>query len=274
MVSFSEIGHFFCIFTFYDCIEIIIMSWLSYKIIHFLTTHSEYNLLKPTIIYVSVIAIAHFIHLVTLELFVLITAPAVICFFILIHQEQLQKNFVALHRLPTQKTHKKMWHYSLIQWCQKQASKGISSSYIIEQTENLESVLTSYVPCHTLFSSSLLEIIYESPLFFSEKPILIQYDGIIKGLNINYTKHPILHTYENQQAQELFISAKTDALIMHMNAHTLTFTCVHNNQILNNLSAHMMTLILDKFFEVSTSSLQGKTYEHLFTQKKHTNIGS
>lgn len=251
------------LYTWQDLFEITVISYALYTIASILHQDTQKPLVRYFYIYFSLIIIAYTYNCPTLQILLLVTAPALITFFIIIHQETLQKNFVALYR-PAVLTHKSPWHSQLIQFCQKQASKNQSTAYIIEKKQNLESLIHIALPCHTTFSSQLFDALYASHYIFPEQFALFQYDGTIRGFNVEIQSHAILHNYATQEEKELFLSAKTDAFLLKMDSKTLTFTCIHNNKKLSNLSAHTVTTILNTFFEIKTHSLEGTMYASTF----------
>ena len=253
----------FLVYQWQDIFEIMVISWTLYRIIFLLAQDTQTPLLRYFYLYFLVIIIAYSYECVTLQLLILVTTPALLTFFTIIHQETLQKNFIALYR-PTISSKKDFWQSSLIQFCQKQASKNQSTAFIIEKKQNLESFLTIGVPCNSTFSPILFDLLYSSPLLFTEQFLLLQYDGTLRGINTEIQPHRVLHTSTSSDEKELFLSAKTDALILKMDSSTLTFTCIHNNKKLSHLSAQTTNTILNTFFEIKTHSLEGTMYADTF----------
>lgn len=251
------------IYQWQNIFEIMVISWILYTVIRLLAQDVQKPLLRYFCIYFSIIIIAYSYEYSTLQLLILVTAPALLTFFTIIHQETLQKNFVALYR-PAISTKKDLWHSHLIQFCQKQANKNQSTAFIIEKKQNLESFLTIGVSCNSTFSPIFFDLLYSSPLVFTEQFLLLQYDGTLRGINTEIQPHTVLHTNISSDEKELFLSAKTDTLILKMDSATLTFTCIHNNKKLSHLSAHTTNTILNTFFEIKTHSLEGTMYADTF----------
>ena len=266
MLSLSILQRALLIYKWQDFFEILVMSSVLYKIIIILAQDTQKPLLRNFYLYLSLVFIAYSYDCLTLQILLLISAPALLTFFILIHQETLQKNFVALYR-PAITVKKEPWHHSLIQLCQKQASKNQSLSCIIEKKQNLESLVIGGVTCHSSFSFAFCEILCASPLLFTEQFILFEHDGTIRRINAEIYPHGILHHEFSENERELFLTAKTDALILKMDSHTLTFTCIHNNKKVAHLSAHTTQNILNAFFEIKTHTLEGSMYAHIFDNK-------
>ncbi len=263
MLTFTSLQHLFLIYQWQDLFEIAVLSWVLYKVMHLLAHDTQKPLLKYFYIYFSLIIFAYSYNCQTLQILLLVSAPALLTFFIVVHQETLQKNFVALYR-PAIYVKKEIWHYGLIQLCQKQASKNQSTAFILEKRHNLETLVTNGISCNATFSPSVCELLYTTPLVFSEHFFLIQYDGTIRGLNVTINEHSVLHSATLPEERELFLTAKTDALLLKMDATTLTFSCIHNNKKLTHLSARTMTTILDTFFEIKTHLQEGTMYENTF----------
>lgn len=272
MITSMYLQHFFLIYTWQDIVEIMVFSWGLYKSMTILAYDSQKPLLRYFLLYSTLIIFSYTFNCTTLQTLLLITAPALSTFFILIHQDTLQRNFVALYR-PAVSLKKEIWHLALIQFCQKQASKNYSSAFILEKKQNIESLLTITIPCHATFSNLLGELLYSSPAVYEHHYLLIEFNGTIRGINVSINSHTILNNEEIIHDKELFLTAKTDALILHMDATTLTFTCIHNNKKITDLSAHTITSILNTFFETPNNSIERTVYESTFnTSYKKTEL--
>lgn len=265
MLFFSTIGRLLLVYQWQDVFEITVLSWTLYKIMDLLAHDTQKPLLRYFCTYLGLVVIAYNYNCLTLQIFLLVTAPALLAFFVFIHQESLQKNYVALYR-PAAHLKKEIWHHHLIYLCQKLASKNQSSAFIIEKQQNLESLVTIGIECRVSFTPPFFEILYNSPDVFSERFFLLENDGTLRGINVTLPSHSILHSSSLLEETKLFLTAKTDALILEMNASTLTFTCIYNNKKLSNLSAHTMIIILDTFFGIKTNSLEGTMYESTFAR--------
>ncbi|MBA3752183.1 hypothetical protein H0X06_05345, partial [Candidatus Dependentiae bacterium] len=113
----SGITQFTQTFPYRDTIEVLLISLIIYYILLWLKRDTEKNLLGGIYIYSALFFTVHYFDLHVLRFLLFASSPLVALFFIIIHQETLQKNFVKLSVKPADLLEQNHWIDELMQCC-------------------------------------------------------------------------------------------------------------------------------------------------------------
>jgi len=265
--------------TWHDGIEILFFSSLFYYLALWLRKDRQQNLLWYFYGYYAVTLIAYHANLPTVSLFLLVFSPAIIMLFIIVHQEILQRNFVALRRITPAHTTTHNWLEALIQTCLIVINNNKSITCIIERNDNMHTFLHVPFIIHAPLHTALLEVLIDSDSYDQHKMVWVDAHGNLEGINATWR-----HALTEQSNQEdlvqlsegnlledaLLYTTKTDALIFTINPKTRTFTIIMQGNQLQKVSAHHACTTIQKYLTNMHNDYKNKGTFHATNTKNHT----
>lgn len=257
-----------------NTIEILIFSFLFYKISLYLRRDKSKNLLPYFYGYCALACAAYFLQLSTVNYVLFLFAPAAVCLFILFHQETLQRNFVALKSVAAQQptfidSLEVLMRCMLIALNNKQ-----EVTVLIEYNDTLNEFVQSNSSINSSLNYDLLILLLESPSFDPKKMLWITQSGIIRSMNAQW--HDELTTKSAVGATQLlstrdlheWYTSKTDCLIIELDPAARTFAVTTHGTTKQNLtSQHVLHMIKKHSQNLAPENKEG-TF-HGKNQKSH-----
>ena len=192
MFMYTFLRHFFfyssTFFFWRSIIEIIFFASLFFYISLWLRNDKQKSLILYFYAYCSITIIAHYLQLTTIYTFLLFFAPVIGIFFIVIHQELLQRNFVTLKNIKPATNFHSIWLSDLISMCLFAINHNKEIRCIIECNDNLQTVVDSPFIFNAELNKELLAIVIESQSFDETKMIWINNNRKLIGINATW-KH-------------------------------------------------------------------------------------
>lgn len=193
--------------------------------------------------------------------------------FIMLHQDILQRNFVALKNvLPAKKT-RSHWLEQFIRTCLVAANNNKSLICVIENKDSMETLLDTTLKLHTDCSSGLLDILIQSESFDQNTLVWLNARGTIIGINATWKTelNRSLISEESQKLatwkqQALLHTDKTDALVMHIDAKTSMFDIIIASKLYEQVTATNALKSIRAYLYQKNN--QGEM--HVFSRKKGT----
>ncbi len=300
--------------TWHDGIEILFFSSLFYYLALWLRKDRQQNLLWYFYGYCAVTLIAYNANLPTVSFFLLLFSPAIIMLFIIMHQDILQRNFVALRHITPAHTTTHNWLEALIQTCLIVINNNKTITCIIERNDNMHTFLHVPFIVHAPLHTALLEVLVNCDSYDQHKMVWIDAHGNLEGINAAW-RHSIIQTshHENmEQTQDkthgektsldkarmekinlekahiekmhlektsledaLLYTTKTDALIFTINPETRTFTIIMCGNQLQKVSAHHAYTTIQKYLiNIHNAQQQKSTFTMSRRDEQKPNITS
>lgn len=260
-------------FVWRDALEILFFANIFYYFMVWLSKDKQKNLLGTFYGYCVVAALAYILQLTAISSLLLLTAPLALVIFILFHQETLQRNFVSLKNItPAQQTELHDWIEILVRTALHALNKNRSLLYIIEQRDSLNGYLTTPFAIYAPLQRDLLIMLLDGHAFDETAMIWVTAQGQLIGINATWnTEAPA--TWLKQEVQELepwcqnalWYTNKTDAIILHTDVATRTFTIVGQGKIIERLTA-AQTLTIIKQYAIQA--------QHSYKAQGETNYGN
>lgn len=251
------------IYTLQDGLEIIIFILITYKSFIWLKQDHTKNLLLNSYLYMSLLIFAHISSCSILFHTLLISAPICIIFALIIHQKQLQKNFVLSSKtnLNLQKTPQKNWLESLLQSCLYASHQKKNIICIIERSQHLQPLLHTQYLLQIPIQENITNLLLASSKITDNCILWIDESGIIQSINVSWN-HTLINELiikpDNAQSLQheaaLLLTEKTDALVFSIdtasNTHTIWYkgSCIKQNTI-----QHLLQFI-NKILKTPTES--------------------
>lgn len=253
------------LFTWKDGIEICFISAVIYQFLRWLKTDQK-QLLVYFYGYCATTFFAHYADLTIVSQLLFVGAPVIICIFILLHQQTLQKNYLALKKIVPATKNDDDWIEELMRASLYAMNRSKSIIWIIERKDSLDASLQAPCLFYADLKKDLIELLLETQSSTEDTMLWVNQAGKLVAINAQWRpaaeswESPDMHTLPVWQQQALLISSKTDTLIVHSCPITRLFTIVGQGKCADNLSAHHISLILRKLLLQHTPFQEGILY--------------
>lgn len=275
---FPELPAWWYFFSWRDAIEISLFSWVLYHAINWFKQDSNQWLLHYLYGYIGLLTISYLTPLPTLHYYLIFFAPALIMIFIIMHQSVLQRNIIAYKNITTPLVPiEKDWIALLIRMSLITNAHKKPFTCIIEHRDNLMPFIVASYMMHSPLHQGLLEFIMHSSLYMPHELLWITSKGIIRGINGRWLSLPhtaiqekSLLSWEDEAAA---YTAKTDALVLHKNIETNTFSVIIKGISTHNLATHQIVPLIKKHIHYVVDIEKGAHYDWLSkkeTTQQHT----
>jgi hypothetical protein len=244
------------LFVWRDASEILFFTFIFYTSALWLKKDKQHNLLGYAVAYGFFVLLCYLLQLQTINSFLFLYSPVIMILFLLVHQDTLQKNFVAsfaASSTPTQELSD--WLEMLFSTCLSNIHQTKSTHCLIEHQDNLAPFLHNSFTLNTSVAQELLHILCTSDSYDDQKMIWLTTSGILKGINSswNYAKsvaapYPTAAKISTDITleQAVAITTKTDAIFFCCQATTRLFTVVIGDTLFKKISAHHAQQIIKK----------------------------
>ncbi len=230
-----------------DVLEIIFFAALFYYLTLWLKKDKTKNLLPYFYGYCLVAFCAHVLELTTITSFLFLFTPAAVMLFILMHQDTLQRNIVALKHITAKPISTHNWLETLLRTCLVALNNNKEILCIIEHTDDMKPFINTPSVINAQLTQDLLALLLESSLYDPQKMIWVSSNGQLHGINATWqstsqTSAPTLSWHN----EAVLYTQKTDALVVHLDQTNGTFTLISNGIIHEKLSAHHVFGLIKK----------------------------
>ena len=230
--------------------------------------------------YSALFIASQIIHLSTLTVILLTYAPLCISICLLFHTTALQKNFVS-YKTIAPKEYKPEWIEAVIRIGLHAFSNNKPLRIVIERTDHLLPFIQDHIQLDGSLTESFLHLFLQSKAQKNGTFLWITALGKIKGFN-----GILIPTPQHQDASEkqnssvawihdaLFITHKTDALMIEFNPQNRTASAIVKATLFKNLSIHEIHDLLYHYCSSSQKSLsKGENYasHHTTTSRSRHN---
>jgi hypothetical protein len=257
-----------------DAIEILFFSTIIYTISLWLKQDSSKQLFPRFYFYLTAFCTTYFLDLQILHTALLYASPIVGTLTIMYHQKELQKNFILARKqiIEPQKIARQDWIEILIRSCLVISHQKQEITCIIEGQNDLETILDRPFLLDLHIQKNLLDLLLLSDLFESKKIVWIKKTGNIVSVNatwsesINTSLISTLFQEPDWQIYGTIVSAKTDALIFHINSDPTKNGICYQGEIIKKISAEdilqFIKQVIQKQKSNSINFSKGILHEH------------
>lgn len=237
--------------------EIFFFSTLFYQISLWLKRDRHHNLLGYWYSYCLIGLLAHALQLNTISSVLFFFTPSIIMLFLMMHQEQLQRNFVALRALKPAHMPTADWLEQLVRSCIVAVNHNKSLICVVERTDSLQDFLSTSCLFNAELHNSTFDTLITSNIFHDKKLVWLTDRGTLRGLNATWN---IAHEEYWQatdsdmpawQQDALFFTGKTDAVVIGIHPINRTFTIIARGQRFENIAAHHALQFLKKLITLN-----------------------
>jgi hypothetical protein len=246
MTIFSSLYALFTSYTYFitwrAIAEILFFSSLFYQISMWLKRDRHHNLLVYWYSYCLFGFTAHYLQLNTISSVLFFFTPAIIMLFLMMHQEQLQKNFVALRALTPARVSAPDWLEQLIRSCLVAVNNNKSLICVIERKDSLQDFLSTPFMFNAELHSATLDMLITGSAYNDSTFLWLNDNGLLRGINARWNNDEIGSHNSSElpawQYDALFFTAKTDAITLGIDRKSRTFTIITRGKRFENIAAH------------------------------------
>lgn len=263
----------FKLFTWQDGVEIVVFTLGAYAIIKLLAQDTQKKLLLCFYSYCLLCFAAFYLDIAGLGLVLLLSTPVVATLFIVMHQQTLQKNFVALASLTPEPEQVDQWLPELIQATLSAVNTGKSTVIILERSNSVGDLVSGGCTLNAPITPELLALLTQATND-QHLTLLATQTGKIKAYN------PVLNipfdtTWLSDEVQLLaritqdsvILTEKTDAIVWILSAQTRFFTLTISGKLYERLSASSLMAAINRY--IANKQLSEKD-SHEFSPRHHS----
>lgn len=226
-----------------DGVEIAVLWAASYAWLRWLAADNRAGLALTFLGYSLSIWLAHCIGLTTISTIGIIAAPVVCTIFIMVHAQTLQKNYITLQAWHQEPGAHGPWLEELMRGALFAASRGHECICLIERSASIAPFVKG-THINAVLSAQFLESIVnglpeDAPLVFwiGNNGRLIAHDAhIVVVPDETWVAPDVLRT-EEWLKRSLFITSKSDAIILHVQNTTRTCDIVIDSTLIGQITA-------------------------------------
>lgn len=259
MISIQSIVHFannyLQIYSTSDCIEILFFIFVMFKIAVWLNKDHTKPLLLYFYSYFATLFSAYYFQLPTVYHLMLVTAPIYFILLIVHHQKNLQKNFILTKNKalsPTKTSHKE-WLETLVRSCLIASHHRKNITCVIEQLDSLDTLIDKPFVIDIPIQKKIIDMLLESVSYDDNKLITIDRNGTIMSINALWSdlianELIFSHIHERQLPKEYakVATAKTDAILLHINSEHQHHFIAHQGKIIENITIDQALKLIKK----------------------------
>jgi hypothetical protein len=249
------------VFLMQDSFEILFLSSIIYIFSLWLKHDKRHNLLAYFYLYCTLLCITSIIGLSVLSIFLFYISPYIAIFFIIFHQDILQKNFISMRNKPSSFTEQNSdWLEHLMRATLQSINNNRSIVCIIQNQTNLEFFLDVPFIFNSPLHQNTISLLMESNTFDQHKMIWCTTTGILVGINATYKlENNTILEHEKKiplwQQNALLMTLKTDTIIFKADASKRLFDIVIKGTLFENLSASHALALIQKHITPKTISV-------------------
>jgi len=263
-----------------NALELLFFFAIIYYFSLWLKRDRQKNLLPYFYVYCFLTLCSHTVQLTTISYFLFLFAPVALMLFALVHQEILQRNFVALNNIVPVTHIQSQWPEALIRSCLVTINNNKKVYCVIEKKDSLQDFIEAQLTLHANLDQTLFKILQESNIFDEKKMVWLNTHGKLIGINASCKKN-ILQDLTNMDEKNittwkqnaLLLSIKTDALFFRITPYKRTFDIIFNGKVIDNVKANNALNIIKKYalsqFFIKEVSLAKGEYIHEANSKKN-----
>ena len=253
----------FELYAIQDLIEIAIFIYITYKCLLWLKQDHTKNLLIGSYSYMAILIAAHFCSCNILFSTLLLATPICIIFALIIHQKQLQKNFILSSKIKATlaATPQKNWLESLIQSCLIAAHQQKNIVCIVERSQHLSPLLQTPFILQVPIQQDITNFILSSSKISDSCLLWIHESGTIYSINVAWgdvlLNELILKPRNAQsllQEAALLLTEKTDALVFSIHTTSDTHTIWYKGSCIKQTTVQHMLQFIAKILKTPTAS--------------------
>lgn len=262
-----------------DFIEIIFFSSFIYFISLWLKHDTQKNILAIFYTLISACIVANFCNMITISNFIILFTPGFLMILFLIHQNTLQKNFIALKKISPATKNENSWLDDFFRSCLNSMANNKQVTVIIESTESIQEFIKSEFNINAPINQDLTNILINSSSFDQNKMIYISSNGTLNSINClwNMQNNDLLFTTNNStlnewQQDSIIFSSKINCLIFKTYPAKRTLDIVLQGKLIENITPQNALNIITQY--IKKNEFKNLNKDKDFNEIKSKNVWS
>lgn len=237
------------LFNWQDALEILFFGIVLFYITQWLRYDRQQPLVAYFYGYLTITFSSYFLGLFSIGYALCVFAPAVAAVFILIHQNTLQRNYVALRNLtPRKQSHADNWIELLVRGCLVAMNNKKPVMCVIEQRDSLSQFIWAPFILNSYVQPGLIELLLQNPSYDSNTFLWLNHEGILHALSCTWQQYGQEQSLaQNWQEDALLFTSKTDAVVMYADPNTHTFSIIAQDKLIEQISAPQAVRIIHSY---------------------------
>lgn len=271
MSLYSYITNQILFLTWRDCIEILFFATTFYYLILWLKKDTEKKLLPYFYGYCALTFLTYTMQLSTITYCLFLFSPVIIMLFMLMHQDLLQRNMIALKNITATTKPSQDWLSCIMRNSLKALHDNKEILILIEHTDSLSPYLKSQYMIKAPITDDFMTLLLNNNLCNAQHMVWIKTDGTAQGVHVSWKAswHPASYNNTNEWIDDaVAYTTKTDAVIMHTDAQKQRYTIAYNGKIQQELTVEQAGQIIQKQTNCSSEITKGFRYESSSSKNK------
>ena len=267
----------FGLYSIQNYIEVLILSFITYKILSWLAQDHTKHILLYVYAYAAFMIASYATSCITLFWILFVGMPLVALTTIVLHQKQMQKNFILASSkdLTPNSIPAKNWLEILIRSCLLAAYQKKQIFCIIESTDHLASALHSPTHLHLSLKQDIIDLIISSTALENPSIIWISQSGIMYTVNATWketiTNHILSPHQKIHYAEIALLTSKTDAFAWSIDPMNKMAMLWHQNTFIQQLTIDQLMKSCQKILnqKIEFEPLTKERTEHATKNNSH-----
>lgn len=213
--------------------------------------------------YLALTLASYFTGLFAISFVLCALSSAVAMVFILIHQNTLQKNYVALRNLtPRKQAHQSNWVELLVRSCLVAMNNKKPVMCVIEQRDSLSQFIWAPFTLNSYIQPGLIELLLQNPAYDPNTFLRINQEGKLLAIQCSWEQFGQEQFTSVWHEDALLFTAKTDAVVMYADPNTHTFSLIAHDKLIEGLSAPQAVRLMSSYVVQPRQSSKGEIQYH------------
>lgn len=261
------------LYSYQNYIEVFVLSFLIYKGLRWLQQDHTKHLVLYVYGYSFIMFSSYVLSCTVLFWIMFATLPIFLITSIVIHQKQIQKNFmvasskqITIHTMPS-----KNWFDVLVRSCLLASYHNKQIICIVERSQPLGSFLQTPYLLHIPIQHDIIELLFSSNALHTPCLLWINHSGSITSINSAWKEtmqEQLFTTTAREQNIEAInlMSQRTDALIFSIDTSTHLGTLWYQSKTLHNISIDQLLTCGKQILQLSTMTQPFSSFEYINKQ--------
>lgn len=263
------------IFSWKDLVEVAFFVSAFYYFSTWLSKDKSKNLVLWFYGYSSLLILTHFTKLTNVNQFLIAAFPAAIMLFFMLHQRELQKNFVTFQNIKP-KFKNLDWIDIILRAAVTAMDNNKQFLCLIEGKDSLKGFINTSLRADSELNESLIDVLIKSPLFSQEKIVWVS-NGKLLAINAEWDlESKKVWVAEKSKLEEwkqngILFSSKTDAIIFKAYPGKRCFDIIAKGKISECVTVNNGLSIINQYVRKNYSQIYKKEYENKSSKVKQAN---
>jgi DNA integrity scanning protein DisA with diadenylate cyclase activity len=263
------------IFNWKDAVEIAFFVSTFYYFSAWLAKDKTKNLVMGFYGYSTLVVLTHFINLSNVNYLLIAAFPAAIMFLFLVHQKELQKNFITFQNIKP-KVKNLDWIDIILRAAVTAVDNNKHFLCLIEGKDSLKGFINTEMRADSELNESLIDVLIKSPMFNQDKIVWVS-NGKLLAINADWDiENKKVWVAEKSKLEEwkqngILFSSKTDAIIFKAYPDKRCFDIIARGKISEQVTINNGLSIINQYVRKNYSQIYKKEYENKSSKIKQAN---